>query len=299
MIVVFTPGVDCVISWPHTCSAISCCTNQLFGALCLCLSSEAKVGLASLGTNDVFNHEVCCRLAYHRPFGKTCGTPRQNAKLYPLVMAEMARVLRPGSGCCVVLVAQPHLLGLPEIRRDNAKDRKKQRKKAREGEREVESVHHNGSGGTEGAAGSEEHGRIKKRWHGEAISRQAGGSSSGASGASLHEPDEVTGSGAKKNKQTPLEVSQVSASPALRVDSNADADPRREGRMCVGAAPGALWRIRARHPVNVGGLISHLLVLERTTEPSPLPPSGRRKRLVGVDAYCKHRREDKGGVGLS
>ncbi|CAN0453872.1 unnamed protein product, partial [Hapterophycus canaliculatus] len=44
------------------------------------------------------------------PFGHSCGTPRQNAKLFPLVMAEMARVLRPGSGRAVLLVAQPHLL---------------------------------------------------------------------------------------------------------------------------------------------------------------------------------------------
>eukprot|EP00903_Cladosiphon_okamuranus_P006217 g6110.t2 len=227
------------------------------------------------------------------PFGKTCGTPRQNAKLYPLVIAEMARVLRPGSGRCVLLVAQPHLLGLPELRRDNVKDRKNRRKKERERECEMESAHRS-SGKPEGAAASEEHGRSEKRLHGQAISRQAGGNSSGSSGASLQEPDGVTESGSKKNTQAPLKVSQHSASPALRVDGNADADPRREGKTCVGAAPGSPWRIRALHPVNVGGLISHLLVLERTNEPSPLPPSGRRKRLVGVDAYCKHRREDKG-----
>lgn len=220
--------------------------------------------------------------AHHRPFGKTCGTPRQNAQLYPLVMAEMARVLRAGSGRCVLLVAQPHLLGLPELRRDNLKDRKKQRKKERE-RLDLD----RSEGLTEGAAALEEHGRSEKRGHGEASSRPDG-ISSGASGASL---DETTGSGAKKNNQTPLEGFQHSASPALPKASNAD--PQVEGNVGVGAAPGPLWRIRARHPVNVGGLISHLLVLQRTNEPSPLPRAGRRKRLVGVDAYCKHRREDQ------
>lgn len=203
-------------------------------------------------------------------------------------MAEMARVLRPGSGRSVLLVAQPHLLGLPGIRRDNVKDRKKQRKKERDREYEVESLHHS-SGGTEGAAVSEEHGRSEKRGRGKTISRQAGSSS-----ASLDTADEVTGSGTKKNKQTPQGVFQHSASPALPNASNAE--PQKEGKVGVVAAPGALWRIRARHAVNVGGLISYLLVLERTNEPSPLPRSGRRKRLVGTDAYCKHRKEESGDV---
>lgn len=208
-------------------------------------------------------------------------------------MAEMARVLRPGSGRCVLLVAQPHLLGLPGIRRDNVKERKKQRKKARERECQVESLHRC-SGDTEGAAALEEHGRSEKRGHGEAISAETGGSSV----ANFDEAGEATESGAKKNKQTPLEVSQRSASPALGKASNAH--PQQGGKVGVGvAAPEALWRIRARHPVNVGGLISHLLVLERTNEPTPLPRSGRRKRLVGVDAYCKHRREDKGDASPS
>eukprot|EP00752_Nemacystus_decipiens_P012903 g11421.t1 len=225
------------------------------------------------------------------PFGKTCGTPRQNAKLYPLVMAEMARVLRPGSGRCVLLVAQPHLLGLPGIRRDNVKDRKKQRKKQRERECDAESLDRS-SGGAEEVSSLEEHARSEKRGHGEAIPRQAA-SSGGANGASLGDADEVTGSDTKKNKQVPPDVSRHSASPALTKASNAY--PQAVGKASVvDAAPRPLWRIGARHPVNVGGLISHLLVLERTSEPPPLPRSGRRKRLVGVDAYCKHRKEDQG-----
>lgn len=241
--------------------------------------------------------EDAAAFAHHRPFGKTCGTPRQNAKLYPQVMAEMARVLRPGSGRCVLLVAQPHLLGLPGIQRDNVKDRKRQRKKERERECAVQDLHRNG-GGTEGAAASDEHGRSEKRERGNAISRPAG-SSSGASGASLDKADEVTESGAKTNKHTypPQQASQHSASPAFLQASNADL--RREGKVGGGAAPGALWHVRARHKVNVGGLISHLLILQRTNEPSPVPRSGRRKRLVGMDAYCKHRKEDKGGVNAN
>lgn len=204
-------------------------------------------------------------------------------------MAEIARVLRPGSGRCVLLVAQPHLLGLPGIRRDNVKDRKKQRKKERERQCEVESRHHS-TGKTGGAAASEEHGRSEKRGRGGAICREAGSTS----GASLEKASEVTGSGSKKNKQTSpaQDLSQHSAPPALPEISIHD--PQQEGQLGVGAAPGALWCIRARHAVNVGGLISHLLVLERTNEPSPLPRPGRRKRLVGMDAYCKHRREGNG-----
>lgn len=243
-------------------------------------------------------HEVCHHLAHHRPFGKTCGTPRQNAKLYPLVMAEMARVLRPGSGRAVLLVAQPHLLGLSEIRRDNVKDRKKQRKKERERACGSESLHSNG--GTKGAAITEEHGPSEKRGRGQAISQQHG-SSSGASGVSSDTADEVTGCGAKKNRQTypPRKVSQHSVLPMPPNASSAC--PRQDGEVGFEASPGALWRIRARHAVNVGGLISHLLVLERTSEPSPLPRSDRRKRLLGMDAYCKHRREGRGdgNAGLS
>lgn len=206
-------------------------------------------------------------------------------------MAEMARVLRPGSGRCVLLVAQPHLLGLPGIRRDNVKDRKK-RKKERERESEVESVHRS-SEGTEGAAASAEPRRSEKRGDGEATSRQAG-AISGASGASLDETDEVPGSGTKNNKQTPLEFVQHSES--LVLPNSGNVSPQDEGKVGVEPAPGALWRVRARHAVNVGGLMSHLLVVDRTNEPSPSPRSGQRKRLVGVDAYCKHRRE---GTGLA
>lgn len=209
-------------------------------------------------------------VAYGRPFGRTCGTPRQNAKLYPVVMAEMARVLRPGSGRAVLLVAQPHLLGVPGIQRDNRKDRKKLLKKhARVG-------HH--SGGAEAKAASE-HERFEQGGRGKAIPPQAasnGGSRASGSGTSDTANHGQRGAGGgEKKKEMVLDV-----------------EPRQQDERSV-AAKAEAWRIRARHAVNVGGLISYLLVLDRTNEPSPLRCSDRRNHAVGVSSLCKRRNENQ------
>ena len=229
-----------------------------------------------------------------RPFGQSCGTPRRNAKLYPSVMAEMARVLRPGSGRCVLLVAQPHLLGLPGIRRDNQKSRKKLRKQERERAGEVGSRHHNRS---EAVAAPEEHERGEQGDRRQVISGQSGGGAD-VCGADVGVTDGgqqlVTGSAAKdvRKADPQQEVSTEKASPTLQKATNLEPRPEKETR--AEASPGALWRIRARHTVNVGGLISYIIVLDRTHAPLPSPRSHRRKRFVGMNAYCKHRKEDEG-----
>lgn len=154
-------------------------------------------------------------------------------------MAEMARVLRPGSGRAVLLVAQPHLLGIPGLQRDNRKDRKKLREQLQVG-------HH--SGGAEAKAAPEEDERTEQGRRGKANPLQAA-----SSGSSDGREDE------RRNTVAEIEV----------------------------------WLVRARHVVNVGGLISYLLVLDRTNEPSPLPRSDRRKHVVGMTALCKRRNENQ------
>ncbi len=239
----------------------------------------------------MFHHALSC---LPRPFGQSCGTPRKNAKLYPAVMAEMARVLRPGSGRCVLLVAQPHLLGLPGIRRHNQKQRKKLRKQGRERACELGSLHHSSSGAV---ATSEERKRSEKQEGGRAISGQAGGSSD-VDGVDVGVTDggQQLGMGGAAKEQRPAnpqqEISMDAESPTPQTSTAFES--QHESETSVGASPGAPWHICARHTVNVGGLISYVLVLDRTHEPLPLPRSYRRKRLVGMDAYCKHRREDEG-----
>lgn len=226
-----------------------------------------------------FHHALCYCFAYGRPFGRTCGTPRQNAKLYPVVMAEMARVLRPGSGRAVLLVAQPHLLGIPGLQRDNRKDRKKLRKK------EQARVGHHG-GEAEEKITSEGHGRIEQGRRGKAIPPQAAsshGSAASGSGTSATANQGQRGTGGGKKK---LENSRE-----FSREKVFDVEPRKDERSV--AAKAEAWRIRGRHAVNVGGLISYLLVLDRTNEPSPLRRPDRRKHVVGMTSLCKRRNENQ------
>lgn len=221
-----------------------------------------------------------------RPFGHSCGTPRQNAKLYPLVMAEMARVLRPGSGRAVLLVAQPHLLGVPGLERDNRKDRKKARKKEKQeaGGGPVDSQKQEENEAATAPSGDLE--KCGRGCGGEAISRPAGGStsSSGFKAGGKGGP----GDGTKKDDASQA----ISANPAPPApDKSVDLERQQQKHEKHTAVREGLWRIRSRHTVNVGGLVSSLLILDRTDRPSPLPRVDRRKRLVGLDAYCKRRRE--------
>ncbi|CAM9284243.1 unnamed protein product [Ectocarpus sp. 6 AP-2014] len=228
------------------------------------------------------------------PFGQSCGTPRQNARLYPLVMAEMARVLRP-SGRAVLLVTQPHLLGVPGLRRDNQKDRKKLRKMAKQASRVGDRGGHDLGGGIEGRAASEETGSGERC--GEKTSRQAGNIKSSSDGGMSKDSADTVGHGVENVTKQEKEdvdpsVSGELASPTPEKGTNDFplCDSERSVRVAA-AAPGALWRIRARHAVNVGGLISHLLLLDRTDEPPRSPSVDRRHRVVGAKAYCKRHHE--------
>lgn len=178
-------------------------------------------------------------------------------RLYPAVMNEMARALRPGTGRAVLLVTQPHLLGLPEIQRERPKDKKKRFKGMRRS--------HEGGSGTP----SESEGRDG------AISG-IGVAAAGAHQAEERAPCNSEGVG----EQAPREF-KSSAPEGVAAWAT-------EGASTV-APP--LWQLRARHAVNIGGLISWLLILGRTDEPPPPPRSDRRNRFVGLKSYCK-RRED-------
>lgn len=225
------------------------------------------------------------------PFGQSCGTPRQNARLYPLVMAEMARVVRP-SGRAVLLVTQPHLLGVPGLRRDNQKDRKKLRKMVKQARRVGDGGDHDLGGGIEGRAAPEDIIGSGERC-GESTSRQAGSiNSSSGRGMGKDVADTVShvGENVTKKEDVDPSVSGDRASPAPENGKNVV--PRCDSeRSEAAAAPGALWRIRARHVVNVGGLISHLLLLDRTDEPPRLRRVDQRHRVVGAKAYCKRHHE--------
>ncbi|CAB1116958.1 unnamed protein product [Ectocarpus sp. CCAP 1310/34] len=226
------------------------------------------------------------------PFGQSCGTPRQNARLYPLVMAEMARVLRP-SGRAVLLVTQPHLLGVSGLRRDNQKDRKKLRKMATQESRVGDRGHHDLGGVIEGRAAPEEIGLGER--YGESTSQQAGSINSSSDGGMSKDVAGTMGHGVEnvtKREKEDVDPSDSGdrASPAPEKGKHGCplGDSERGG---AAAAPGALWRIRARHAVNVGGLISHLLLLDRTDEPPRSPRVDRRYRVVGAKAYCKRHHE--------
>ncbi|CAM9093497.1 unnamed protein product [Ectocarpus fasciculatus] len=234
------------------------------------------------------------------PFGQSCGTPRQNARLYPLVMAEIARVLRP-SGRAVLLVTQPHLLGVPGLRRDNQKDRKKLRKMVKQARRVGDGGggDHDLGGGIEGReraarAAPEEIGSGERCE--ESTSRQAGSSNSTSDGGIGKDSiADTRGHGVEsvtKKEDLDPSVSVDRASPAPEKGENDNhAILCDSERSVAAAAPGALWRIRARHVVNVGGLISHLLLLDRTDETPRSPRVDRRHRVVGAKGYCKRHHE--------
>lgn len=210
-------------------------------------------------------------------------------------MAEMARVLRPSSGRAVLLVAQPHLLGVPGLERDSRKDRKKLRKKKRQ-------TAGNAVGPQEQAneeatpALPEDPERCGRKGGGKAMSRPVGSSTSSRG---LDEDSENgMGNGAHKDQalQTDI-INPATPAPEKRVGVEHQQEPEKKSA----DEPEDLWRVRSLHTVNVGGLMSSLLVLDRTGRPSALPHVDRRKRLVGLDAYCKRRREGQssGDVGPS
>lgn len=59
----------------------------------------ARWDVRELPVRDASVDVVLCDL----PFGKRCGTKWNNQKLYPQVLAELARVLRPGTGRAALL----------------------------------------------------------------------------------------------------------------------------------------------------------------------------------------------------
>lgn len=191
----------------------------------------------------------------------SCGSPRVNAKLYPTVMSEMARTLRPGTGRAVLLVTQPHLLGLREIQRERPKDKKKRFKGMR---------HPNERGGSNKPSESEDRGGKVS-----SVDAAAGGAQQAEESAPCN--SEGVGEQASRDLKAP-------APAGVAVGATG-------GGSAVAPPPPPLWQLRARHAVNIGGLISWILVLGRTDEPPPPPRPGRRNRFVGLKSYCK-RRED-------
>lgn len=66
-------------------------------------------------------------------------------------------------------------------------------------------------------------------------------------------------------------------------------------REAVELAPlgASVWRVMGRYCVNVGGLMTWLVVLGRTNEPPPPPLLDRRKRWVGLGTSLKRTKEHK------
>lgn len=172
----------------------------------------------------------------------------------------MARTLRPGTGRAVLLVTQPHLLGLPEIQRERPKDKKKRFKGMR---------HPHERGGSNKPSESEGHG-------GKVSSVDV--AADGVQQAEESAPCNSEGVGEQASRD-------------LKAPAPEEVAVGATGRGGAVAPPPPLWQLRARHAVNIGGLISWLLVLGRTDEPPPPPRAGRRNRFVGLKSYCK-RRED-------
>lgn len=213
----------------------------------------------------------------HRPFGVSCGTPRLISKLYPSALNEMARVLRPGSGRAVLLVAQPYLLGLPEIRRER---RKKSDPAMAKGSRGHSKHLDSGSAsqehkGNQGAASSKGVGSASDEpgpgRGSDCFSRGRQDQSKDA-----HEGKHIIAEGFRNTASIPK---------GLNGETQYGKGNPRSGEH------GVLWRVRERRAVNVGGLVSWLVILDRTEEPSPQPCPDRRRRWIGLHGYCKRRKE--------
>ena len=219
--------------------------------------------------NTVFLSEC----PHRRPFGVSCGSPKAIGKLYPVALIEMARVLRPGSGRAVLLVAQPYLLGLPEIRRER---RKPGGSEAAKGRRRGGACKHYVSSS---ASPREELRRHENDEHRDAATAAGGGSDFLARGG--HEEEQIG-----------------SEDFCNQASANVGKDVVAVEKIPSSGAPGALWRVRERHAVNVGGLVSCLVLLDRTNEPSPRPCSDRRRRWVGLHGYCKRRNQQLSTAGV-
>lgn len=195
--------------------------------------------------------------------------------MYPTALAEMARTLRPGSGRAVLLVVQPSLLDLPGFRGRKRKEKKKARKQA----------------------------------------RRAGGAPRGSPGRGRREmPDPACdvppcADGAQQEGLEPGGKKRCGR-PTLLTDGiysaleNTDATrrlgqpPKPTDEEGNGEVLHQLWQIRAQHTVNVGGLVSYILILERTKEPAP-PVSDRRKRWVGTPLKRRGTRQSRHKKGDS
>lgn len=187
----------------------------------------------------------------------------------------MARVLRPGSGRAVLLVSQPYLLGLPEIRRER---RKKSDPAMTKGPRGGHSKH------LDSGSASQEH------------KRNQGASSYRGVDSARDEPGPVRGSDcfprgrqdkSKDVHEGKAEGFRHTASTPKGIDGETQygkGNPR-------SGEHGVLWRVRERRAVNVGGLVTWLVILDRTEEPSPQPRPDRRRRWIGLYGYCKRRKE--------
>lgn len=171
-----------------------------------------------------------------------------NEKLYPTALNEMARVVRPSTGRAVLLVTQPYLLGLPEIQKARRKEKGLLRKRCREA-----GVPFPGKGSSGGIAIHESRNQAAA----ETDDMRHGGS----------DPRETydSVSASKEGSSVP---------PIGCADEAVETSSR-----------DAVWRVRARHSVNVGGLVSWLVVLDRTDEPPPPRPLDRRKRWVGLGTH--------------
>lgn len=235
-----------------------------------------------------------------RPFGLSCGSPRVNAKLYPTVMSEMARALRPGTGRAVLLVTQPHLLGLPETQRERTKDNKKKKRfkgmrrpqergiRQSQNERELKAPG-NEMGSTnpsECDGGRDGKASCVDAVSGEQQAEMAPCNNEGVGGQASHDLKSCD----LKSAPEGVAVGALPQGTSVGAFSQGAVMGASEGGSAV-VAPPALWQLRARHAVNIGGLISWLLVLGRTDEPPPPPRKDRRNRFVGMKSYCKRRKD--------
>lgn len=178
----------------------------------------------------------------------------------------MARVLRPGSGRAVLLVTQPYLLGLLGVNRERHKKKFSRRQAGKQGLQE----------------------RAPRQGASSFMGRRDGAEFLQGQAEDSGEQIEVTG---KVLSACENQTSKSCDSAAAGLASNS------VGGQDGSATPGELWRVRAQHAVNVGGLMSWLLVLDRTPEPAPRRSLDRRKRWVGYGAHVSTRCNSQGNKG--
>ncbi|CAM9886776.1 unnamed protein product [Choristocarpus tenellus] len=237
------------------------------------------------------------------PFGVSCGTPSANRRLYPNALTEMARVLRPGSGRAILLVASPKLLRLPGLQSSAGEGKGGRGRGEEKGESEGVGNGLEGEGRRKSETAGECKGdgdeRLAEVTVPSCLCKEAGadvalleeetmggkmqGNRSCRSKERNYGGDSLRGHGSKAlTSETPVNLEAAAVKKGVLSRQRGG---RRKGDCHRHSDGNKLWNLEARHTVNVGGMLTCIVVLKRTDVliPSDLKAGvSRKKSWVGV-----------------